>query len=76
MGSSTAIKHNGFVKCIEDLLDCALLLVSDWHTATDKYKREKLAHIKHFLHIFNLKKSKTTSCLIYYNIIKKNVKFY
>ena len=36
---------HGFVKCIEDLLDWGLLVISDWHTATDKHiKREAGPH--------------------------------
>ena len=61
MGSSTAMEYHGFVKCMEYLLGCGLLVktfVSDRHTVIAKHMREKLANIKHYFDIWHLKKSK------------------
>ena len=53
-GSSAAMEYHGFVKCMEYLLGCGLLVktfVSDRHTVIAKHVREKLANIKHYFDI-------------------------
>ncbi|CAB4011359.1 uncharacterized protein LOC110233295 isoform X1, partial [Paramuricea clavata] len=61
-GSSTAMEYHGFVRSMEYLLGCGLLIktfVSDRHTSIAKHMREKLANIKQYFDIWHLKKKVT-----------------
>ena len=66
MGSSTVMEYHGFMRCMEYILDCGLLVnifVSDRHSAIAKHMREKLVHIKHYFDLWHLKKSKLLKSL-------------
>ena len=57
----TLMEYHGFVRCMEYILGCGLLLntfVSDRDSAIAKHMREKLAGIKHYFDLWHLKKSK------------------
>ncbi|XP_028414075.1 uncharacterized protein LOC114537143 [Dendronephthya gigantea] len=59
VGSSAAMEYHGFVRSIEYLLGCGLIMktfVSDRHTAIAKHMREKLANLNHYFDIWHLKK--------------------
>ena len=62
------MEYHGFLKCMEYMLGCGLLVktfISDRYTAIAKHMREKLVNIKHYFDMWHLKKSKIMHNVLY-----------
>ena len=60
MGSSAAMEYAAFVRCMDFMAGCGLLIttfVSDRHASIIKHMREKLSNIVHYFDIWHLQKS-------------------